>query len=130
MGIITTAQYLEMQRRVEAGLSVRLPACKAASREVGDGGLHEQFEAWLRSLGQRCYWVSSRTDKRSTTRVGVSDFVGWYDGHPWAVELKAKGRKASTEQLGELRWAELAGARVTVAYSMDEAKTAVIGSGI
>ena len=100
-------------------------ASKPAEKEVGGGGLHEEFEKWLKSLGKRCYWLHSRTDRKATVKSGTPDFVGWIDGAAWGVELKSAGKKVRPEQLGELLRCELAGATAGAAWDLEAAKAIV-----
>jgi len=125
---ITTFQYQHMVERLAKGRAV--PDCapgtsakpKTRRIEVAEAAIQNEIEAWLRSLGQRAFWVRSRMDKATTYRVGTPDFVGWIDGKPFALEVKRRGGKLRPEQLGELLRCELAGAKQGVVHSLDEAK--------
>jgi hypothetical protein len=95
--------------------------------EERESKLHEAVEGYLKSLGQRAYWIHARMDQASTIRNSAADYNGWIDGVPFAVELKVRGNKPTPEQQGELRWAANAGARTGVAYSLSEFVAIVTG---
>ena len=67
------------------------------------------------------WWDRKRTDKATTSRIGVPDIVGVYKCRSFALEVKRPGQKPTMEQLGELKWLELAGAKTAVVFSKDEA---------
>lgn len=70
-----------------------------AEREVGRGGLHEKIVAECERRVWAC--ITNRTDKRSTSGLGVCDCIIAADrGRTFYVELKAKGKKQSIAQLG------------------------------
>lgn len=90
-----------------------------AMREVGKGSLHEEIEAYCKSKGW--YYVHSRTDKASTCGVGTPDFVIVTERGTFWIEAKAKGKKATTEQLAAIVWINrIQPRRATVVWSMQE----------
>jgi hypothetical protein len=107
-------------RQFARGLA-RGPAPSHADELEAD--LQNAIAGYLDGLGKCCYYVWHRTDKASTCKKGTGDFVGWIGGKPFVIEVKRPGRKAEPEQAGELLRATLAGAKVTVAYSLQDAVT-------
>jgi len=101
----------------------REPSPNDATREVGKGGLQEQIEQYLKSLGAQCWYDLKRSDKPTTSRAGVPDFVGVYRGHPFAIECKTRTGKVTPEQMGELHWLEVAGAKTCLARHLTDAVT-------
>lgn len=97
-------------------------APRTAQREVGHGGIQDEIEAWLKSLGHACYWVRSRTDAPTTNAVGTPDFIGWWCGKPFALEVKRPGKKETREQAGELLRCRLAGGVAAIVHSVAEAR--------
>jgi rRNA maturation endonuclease Nob1 len=62
-----------------------------------EGELHKEIIAELRR--RRWYFVRSRTDKKTTTRKGVTDFIiAMPDGKTLWLEVKKKGGKLDTDQ--------------------------------
>lgn len=133
MGIkLTDIQDLKLREGIARAFYAAVPS-RAVAQPVEDqpeARLQESIEEWLESLGRECYYIRARMDKATTFRVGTSDFVGFYKGQPFAIEAKRKGRKPTSEQLGNLLWAERAGARTGVVYTLDEARAIVLGESI
>lgn len=98
-------------------------------REIGHGGIHSEIEQWLKSLGNRCFYIHSRSDRKTTYEVGNADFIGWIlhpgkgFGWPFAIECKSKANKPTIQQLARLKQAESAGAIVGIARSLEEFKS-------
>jgi len=89
--MITVQQFNEMQRRA---LSKVRPDSAAVSKEKQ---LHDEIEATLKF--KRWYYVHSRFDCATTTRLGVPDFViAAPGGITYWIECKAKGRKLTPDQ--------------------------------
>jgi len=61
-------------------------------------------------------WVYKVNDR---FRAGIPDIIGWYDGVPFAIELKAGSNKATGIQKKTLEDMRLAGARTLIAYNTD-----------
>ena len=115
------ADYIAMQMRLQKNLR---PAVRAVEgqRETGKGGIQDEIESYFKSLGSSIWYDVKRTDVRTTSRIGVPDFVGVYCGTAFGMEVKRPGNKPTTEQLGELKWMELAGAKTGVVHSIAEAR--------
>jgi len=118
---LTQAEYLILQGRIDAGRLKGKPQPPATHKEVGKGGIQSQIEEWMKSKFPSLWYDVKRSDKATTSRIGVPDYVGFYHGVGFAMEVKAKGNKPTAEQLGELMWADRAGAKTRVVYSKDEA---------
>lgn len=127
----STADYLAMQaklNRSRSNLCENLSTAKASSqKEVGAGGIQEQIENWLKTQSHRAWWDCKRSDLKTTSRIGVPDFVGVFAGVSFGMEVKRPGRKPTPEQLGELAWMAKAGAKTKVVYSVDEAIYFLLG---
>lgn len=118
----TTAEFIAMQARLSKSKpQTSAGVQKQTVREVGKGGIQDQIETWLKTQVPNCWWDRKRTDKKTTSRVGTPDFCGVYRGVAFALEIKRPGEKPTTEQLGELKWLELAGAKTKIVFSKDEA---------
>lgn len=122
----THADYLAMQARCDqARKNFSRPDAAPLDpnvKEAGKGGIQEQIEEWMKTMTPIIWWDRKRTDVATTSRIGVPDFVGVYKCHSFALEVKRPGQKPTVEQLGELKWMELAGAKTAVVHSLDEAK--------
>lgn len=121
--MITTAQYAEILSRRAAKPSRSDSVAKTGSTqlETGKDGIQAQIEGYLKSLGKDCWYVKSRTDKATTQRPGIPDFVGVYKKTAFGIEVKQPGKKPTVEQNGELLWLDLAGAKTCIAHSLAEA---------
>ena len=116
----STSDFLAMQARLQKNL--KRPAVDAPiSKGPRENIIQDEIEEWLRSAVPKAWWDRKRMDKATTSRRGVPDFVGVYYGKPFGLEVKRPGEKATTDQLGELKWMELAGAKTAIVYSKDEA---------
>ena len=93
-------------------------AAKAAPRE---SVIQEQIANYLRRFGHQCAFDVQRMDKPTTGTVGRPDFLGGLRAVGFAMEVKRPGQKETREQAGELlRW-QLAGFKVAVVHSIEEA---------
>jgi hypothetical protein len=110
----------------ESKRSAREPAPSSISSKL-ESQLQQQIAERLASFGRNCYFVWHRTDRPSTCKVGTPDFVGFAFGRPFAIEVKVKGGKVSTEQHGHLFHAQLAGAKTCVVWSLPEAEEFIAG---
>lgn len=126
---ISESDFRAMQERCDRGMKKPQPhqAPQMVSkenppgREVGKGGTQDQIEEWLMTQSHRAWWDRKRTDKATTSRKGVPDFVGVISGISFGVEVKRPGEKATIDQLGELAWLRKAGAKTAIVFSKDEA---------
>lgn len=115
----TQADLIAMQARLQKNLR---PGIKSVDvKETGKGGIQEKIEDYLKSQSHRAWWDVKRTDKRTTSRVGIPDFVGVFDGVAFGLEVKRPGNKPTIDQLGELAWMSKAGAKTAIVYSLEEA---------
>ncbi len=129
---MTHAEYLSFLSRSKRVNRQPLDYCPSLQdseqREVGKGGVQDEIDQWLKSLGNRCFYIRSRTDKPSTSQVGNADFNGWLrlegwdEPMPFSVEIKRKGQKPTLAQLSRLKQAECAGAITGIAHSLLEFK--------
>lgn len=88
----------------------------AARREVD---LHDQILDVCRRRGW--YVVHSRMDMRTTTAVGVPDFViAGHDGRTWWIEAKAAKGKLTPEQQAAQLWLRTLGHTYDVVRSIAE----------
>lgn len=87
--------------------------------EARERNLHEAIEAELRRRGW--YYVHSRMDKRTTTAVGVPDFIAAAPGGRtiW-IEAKARNEKPTKEQAAAHCWLRKHGHVVIVARSLEQ----------
>jgi hypothetical protein len=88
--------------------------------ERAEDEIQEEIEDYLKSLGTECYYIRHRMDEPTTCRTGVADFIGWYRGRPFSLEVKVPGKKTPPDQLGELAWARQAGAIARTVYSVED----------
>lgn len=93
------------QYRVDAHQSKFTPAHRQPDDVQGvkmEGGLHDKIEEELKR--RRWYYVHSRMDKRTTTQLGVTDFIiaipenGEMHGRTLWLEAKRHGAKLTKEQ--------------------------------
>ena len=115
----STADYLAMQARLAKKAPV--PQNADTIKEVGNGGIQDKIEEWMKTQIPNIWYDIKRSDLPTTSRKGVPDITGVFHGVPFSIEVKRKGSKPTQEQLGELRWLELAGAKTIIAYSVEEA---------
>ncbi len=118
-----------MQARCDAGKKTvsAPPAENSSQREVGRGGIQDEIEDWLKTQSHRAWWDCKRSDRKTTSRTGVPDFVGVFSGWAFGMEVKRPGKKPTTDQLGELAWMRKAGARTAVVYSKQDAVDFLLG---
>lgn len=84
-----------------------------------ESDLHDQILAECRRRG----WLAihSRMDKRTTNRVGTPDFIiAMNNGQTLFIEVKAKGKKLSTEQAATMAWLLKLGHSPKLVYSLNE----------
>lgn len=117
----STADYIAMKARLERTAERTGASFTTAIKEVGKGGIQDQIQEHMKSLIPNIWYDVKRADMKTTSRVGVPDFVGCYHGVCFAIECKTKTGKATSQQLGELKWLELAGAKTCIAHSLAEA---------
>lgn len=80
--------------------------------------LHEQIIAECRRRGW--YYVHSRMDRRTTTALGVPDFIVAADGgRTFWIEAKARNRKLTREQAGAISWLTMLGHKSIVVHNLD-----------
>lgn len=122
--MITLSDYIRMQERVtpKAGVMFASTATPSGQKEIGKGGIQDEIEDWLKSLGVRAAWDRQRTDKPTTSAVGRPDFLGVVNGHAFAIEVKQPGKKLTPAQQAELHRWHCAGAITAVVHSLAEAK--------
>lgn len=89
--MITSQQFDEMQRRISAKAVLdSLPVSKESQ-------LHDEIEATLKF--KRWFYVHSRMDRATTTKLGTPDFIiAAPDGRTFWIECKRKGGKLTPEQ--------------------------------
>ncbi len=59
--------------------------------------LHKEIMKLFKKLG--IFYIHSRTDRRTTQRKGIPDFLFAYHGHAMAWEVKVDGNKLSKDQV-------------------------------
>lgn len=107
----------------------RRAAKRGLMRESGEGvereaDLHEQITRECRHRG----WVivHSRMDRRTTTAVGVTDFVIAADGgRTFWIEAKTRTGKLTREQQATIHWLQSLGHAASVVRSLEEFLNAV-----
>jgi RecB family endonuclease NucS len=115
------AHWLENYERRNAP-AIRQP--KPEDFEGRESELHEMISTEMRN--RRWYFVHSRTDKRTTTQLGVTDFiVAKPDGVTLWVEVKRKGGKLSAEQTATRHVLTALNHRHEVVYSMADFMEAI-----
>lgn len=88
--------------------------------------LHEQIIAECRRRGW--YYVHSRMDRRTTTALGVVDFIIAADGgRTFWIEAKARNKKPTREQAGAIHWLANLGHKSIVVHNLDGFLAAVVG---
>ena len=91
---ITATQFEEMKARIASKMPTEKRTPNAVDRE---GDLHDYIIGYCKARGW--YYVHSRTDRRTTTAIGVPDFIiATYGGKVLWVEVKIKGNKPSIAQ--------------------------------
>ncbi len=126
---MTHAEYLAFLSRSKRVTSPN-PSRISTQREIGKSGVQDEIDQWLQSLGNRCFYIRSRTDKPTSYQIGTPDFVGWLmpSWKPlgvcvaFAIECKTKNKKPTLQQMCRLKQAECAGAVTGIAHSLDEFK--------
>ena|SRR6185436_13553585 len=103
----------------------RAPKLIAPSQGVAmESELHAEIIDELKR--RRLYFVRSRTDKRTTTQLGVPDFIiAMPNGKTLWVECKRKGNKLSQEQNITRHILIASGHRHAVVYSFQEFLNAI-----
>lgn len=109
--------YEEMLARTERARH-RSPAPADAQSPNLESDLHEQILDYCRSKGWRA--VHSRMDKKTTTDLGVPDFIISAPGRVFFIEAKRKGRKPTPEQLAFMAHVRNHGHPCGVVYSFQE----------
>ncbi len=113
---IDQIQYQAMLARLERN-RIRQPSESATDEP--ESKLHRQIEDWCRQRGWP--YVHSRMDKRTTTAVGVPDFIIFAkNGRVLCVEAKRKGRKPTPQQLAWLAQIRKLGHTASIIYSFEE----------
>ena len=80
--------------------------------------IHNAFIAWLNK--SEVPFEYSRTDKRTTGKVGQPDFALYDRGRVLFVECKVMGGKLRPDQVKRKKQLESAGCEVVVAFSVEE----------
>lgn len=80
--------------------------------------IHAAFIAWLKKA--KIPFIHSRTDRRTTTRIGDPDFVLLWQGRCLAIEVKVMGGKLRPEQLRRKDELEVARCTVKLCFSVEE----------
>ena len=111
----------------EAKRKWKAPVQPTAPSKQSEAQIQEAIAAYLRGFGRDCQFVRSRMDKPTTYQLGTPDFVGVLRGVPFALEVKRPGCKETREQAGQIMAWQLAGARVAVVHSLEEAQGFVAG---
>lgn len=81
--------------------------------------LHDQFENWCRVKG--IFVIHSRTDRKSTNRVGLPDFVLIYGAKVIGVEFKIAPNMASDEQNKCMTEMQAVGCQCAVCFDLQSA---------
>lgn len=111
---INSVQFAQMLARVEQN-SGRVPVSDDPVAKESD--LHQDIIDLCRRRGW--FYVRSRMDRRTTQAIGVPDFIiAADDGKTIWIECKAKGNKASNEQLATITFLKAKGHVAAVCYSM------------
>jgi len=113
--MISSFQYNQMLARTG-----RHTPRSGDENEIGHGGIHEQIMDYCRSKGW--LYVHSRTDQKSTCPCGTPDFViAANGGVTFWIEVKRKGSKPTTEQLGKILMLQTClGHKAAIVYSFEE----------
>lgn len=124
---LTLSQFLEHEARLEDAKLRKLGKRKPASAGVEiESKLHEQIIAECRRRGW--YYVHSRMDRRTTTALGVVDFIVAADGgRTFWIEAKARNKKPTREQAGAISWLTMLGHKAIIVHNLDGFIAAVAG---
>ena len=125
---LTELEYQEMEARLARGRKKGAPSAPDDAGEafVGrEAELHRQIEDEL--IRRRWYFVHSRTDRKTTQKKGVTDFIVAAPFSPpfgepktfW-IEIKRKGGKLTKEQTATRHVLLALGHRWSVVYSFEE----------
>ena len=96
--MITNSQLLEMQARLKPKRKAGTTTEEFEPFDGPEADLHELIESDLKS--RRWYYTHSRTDKKTTTRLGVTDFIiAAQNGMALWIEVKRKNSKLRPEQV-------------------------------
>jgi len=109
--------FLEMEARIKAKTAqdkaVLGQSCERESE------IHDQIIAECRVKGW--YFIHSRTDKRTTTAIGVPDFVICLpNGVTWFIEVKRPKEKPKLAQMAVGVMLEHLGHHYAVVHSLSE----------
>ena len=75
--------------------------CDGTTTPAAESDLHDKVEEYCRTRGW--YYIHSRMDRKTTTRIGAPDFViALATGRTLWLELKRRGGKPTTPQLAAL----------------------------
>lgn len=66
----------------------------------------------LKAVGDKCYWFMPSAN--GFGRAGIPDFIGWVNGHAFAIETKFGRGECTPHQLMEINKAKYAGANVWI----------------
>lgn len=116
----TEADLIAMQMRLNRG---KQAVASDEAPKIPENKIQEAIEDYLKTQSHHCWWDRKRMDVPTTSRKGIPDFVGVFRGIAFGLEVKRPGKKATTEQLGELLWMAKAGAKTAVVFSLEEAIT-------
>lgn len=116
--LIGIESRLAYNRRSVVKKSLTTDACENESE------LHGQIIDWLKSKGW--YWVHSRMDRKTTTQLGVVDFIiAAPGGVTFWIEAKAKGNKPTPPQIGVAMMLERVGHRHATVWNFEQFLRAV-----
>lgn len=110
--MITKEQLFAMQSRLDRN---KTPEIVLPKREKD---IHAEIMEWCASQGY--YFVHSRTDKRTTTAVGLPDFIIATFEDVWFIEVKRKGSKPTIEQLAHGTFLKKLNKKHAIVYSLKE----------
>lgn len=114
---ISFHQYQEMLARTERARFESAAPAAGESPEL-ESHLHEQILEYCRGRGHAV--VHSRMDKKTTTDLGVPDFIISTPGRVFFIEAKRKCRKATPQQLAFLAQVRKDGHPCGVVYNYEE----------
>lgn len=112
---ISEAQYQEMLARTQRNAG-RLPPQGESIANESD--LHNEIIELCRSKGW--YYVHSRMDRKTTTALGVPDFVIATENGVAFLECKAKGGKPTPAQLATIAHLKKLNRIAAIVTNMDE----------
>lgn len=116
--LISIEARLRGNRRAVVKESLKTDACD------NESDLHGKIIDWLKSKGW--YWVHSRMDKKTTTQLGVPDFIiAAPVGVTFWIEAKAKGNKPTPPQIGVAMMLERVGHRHATVWNFEQFLRAV-----